>query len=425
MERLKVRTSFLKKRVEASALLFAIFLSIILLLMISLTFLLINYQEQQVNSVVKMHQQFEAVESGYSLIEKGMISPNLEGNGNYKLFKDENETIKIEFKDWGVFKIANVTNLENKNVAKKSAILCSNEIQDPISIYLLNERYPLTLVGESKIQGNIYTPILNACAGTIAGVGFHGDKLIDGLTFHNKEVLEIDLDIVNRSKINEMTSNFQNHSINEFLTSTQTIIINSFFQEPLIINLEELSELNNISINGNVILICSHALFITQSAKLHDIIVLCEDITFEAGFVGNLQVFSSGDITLMDGTQLKYPSALICNELIPDKGVIQCMRNSQFEGDIFINSSFPSRPSLAIEVGASLSGTIYTKGFVDHKGIIRGILIANAFIHNENSRIYFNYLVNGEVSFDSRPNAYFPSYLFHDNKSGKRIKWLF
>lgn len=425
MEELKDRKSFLKKRVEASALLFAIFLSIILLLLISLTFLLINYQDQQVNSIVKIHQQFEAVESGYSLIEKGRISPNIKENGNYKLFKDENEIIKIEFKDWGVLKIANITNLENKNVVKKSALLCSNEVQDPTSIYLLSERYPLTLVGESKIQGNIYTPILDACAGSIAWVGFHGDKLIDGLIFHKKDVPIIDMEILNMSKFNEIVSNFPHHSINEYFYSSEAIIVNSFFQDPLIIELEELSDLRNISINGNVILICPHPLFITKSAKLHDIIVLCEDITFETGFVGNLQVFSKGDITLMDDTQLKYPSALLCNESNPDKGIIRCMRNSKFEGDIFSNSTFSSQPSLSIEVGASISGTIFIKGFVDHKGIICGILIANAFIHNENSRLYFNYLVNGEVSFDSRPNAYFPSYLFSGKQSGKRTKWLF
>jgi cytoskeletal protein CcmA (bactofilin family) len=418
--------------IKAGALLYAMFL-IIVIAIISSSFIMVNYYNSAyVVQVLKKEQIYRDANSGInyglSFHQEIPINSKLEVD----LFNDEQHNVLISKKHWGAFYIlSSEAKWRNKLVSKSALVGANINEGEEIALYLADQNKPLSLTGRTVITGNCYLPKSGVKRAYIEGKSFVGNKLINGIKYNSN----ITLPPINEELIAENLKNFSStESISDSLLDyelflEQDSIINSFSNKTLVLYSPLNIELSNKVIEGNIIIKSDKQITVQSSAIISNAILYAKGIILKKNVEGTMQVFAKDSIIVEENCQLHYPSVLALigqgNSIISRK--ISIAAKTVIKGSVFLyNENFDRKHQSLISIGekAEITGQVYSSELLELKGKVQGGVFCKKLLLKTSSSVYENHLMDAVINREELSEYFVGVPLTETIKHQRIIKWL-
>jgi hypothetical protein len=409
-------------RLKSSSIYYALFLSVVFGLFLGGMILFSS-----------LNRQFSAQLDVQDILRSNAKSGIQYGQANYQelevnkpqeinLFGEGIDSVLIEKKQWGAFTIISSTAHHKSSSVNKVALSGQmNNPSDP-NLYLVDQGRPFSLCGATKLEGKCMIPKAGVKRAYIEGKNYQGDKMIYGTT----GVSERSLPTINKDFVASLQKLSGEIRIWE---DDQDSIVNSFSNEGLHFIVDHSAALENIYLNGQIVIEAKDSIFVGASSQLENVIIKSPVIYIEKGFVGTAQFLASERIVLEDEVTLLYPSVL---------GIIESdiskERNAQItvgEGSHVLASVFPlsENPNfrlpvqLSIEKEAEVDGLVYCQGRTQLKGTVKGNLFTQKFYLETAASKYENHLLDAQI-LDALPDDFVYISLFENANPLTQIQWL-
>lgn len=423
----------METKIKAGALQLTTFIMIVVIILL-LSFVLLTQTHKQfsaqTNFVIDTVKDVD--QSIFNALENIQIT-----NDTIVHFDDEkHKTQKIHSDFWGIFhKITSSSQLKNYNVSKV-ALVGSKALDKPrASLYLKDNRKPLVVVGHTEIIGDAYLPKYGIKPGTISGQSYYGSQLVYGNIKTNSQLPKLSKDFITNLNTISQKLNSSKYDILNFNNNTKQYH-NSFKLPAKLIYSKQPITLDNIILNGHIIVASEKKITIEASAQLKDIILIAPEIDIQDKVKSRFQAIASKHISVGKHVELTYPSALVVNY---KNNLTKSLNQSNKEDfGIFINEHSAVNgivlflgekkannyhAQVKIENNASIYGELYCNQNTELKGQVTGSVYANAFIANQFGSIYQNHIYNGTINALELPSEYIGLPLVNSKKN--IAKWLY
>jgi cytoskeletal protein CcmA (bactofilin family) len=403
----------LKKKIMSGALQFTIFISVLIALILA-GILLLTYT----NSFFR-NQNAVAI-NNISISNNGVLKLcNTEYVTNDSImlnFPDiiPGQQVKAVVKHWGVFDLATVSVRYKKMSYTKFALLGGKQaVKERNAIYLSETYKPLAIVADTKIVGKVILPNQGVRPGNISGHSYYKKSLIDGAISISKENLpELKY---NYKAISETIKQSQLSADSDYISLKKgTIIFNSFAVPTKGYTSDFPIVLDDISLDGNIIIHSAEKIIVKKTAHLYNVILCAPIIVFEDEVSATIQVIAEEKIEIGKHCQLNYPSALVLNQKkeAKQKGKINIGKSTNVSGMVYyfkgdsLNeiNSYPT--NIYIAQGSIVKGEVYCEGNFEIRGKVSGMVYTNLFLTNENGTIFVNHLYDAEINCNDLHETY-------------------
>ncbi len=315
----------------------------------------------------------------------------------------------FESKQFGLLNLL-LVKTSSRNDTINSAHFIGSYNLDKTAIYLSSFSKSLSYTGIVKITGDNKLPT----------------AYIDVAYIENKPNR---LDLVGKNSISEIQLPKLNPkfiSVFEGIKSEKTTLLdleklndslyyNSFLNQSKEIYLSN-SNLNNIIFKGNFILKSKDSIRIKKNCVLEDVILIAPKITFETGFMGNVQAFATNGIELEPKVVLNYPSVIcIYNKNIDVESKIKIKSDCKITGAVVLfgnDFSTIDKNNIEIDEKGLIFGDIYCTGKLMLRSNVYGSVFTNKFFLKTNSASYENLITDIEVNTSKKPSYFISIPLF-------------
>jgi cytoskeletal protein CcmA (bactofilin family) len=418
--------------IKAGALIYALFL-ILVISIISSSFILINYYNSRlVLQSLKTEELYRNVNSGIhyglSLSSEIPIDTQIEVD----LFEDETAKVFIGKKQWGAFYVLSATARWRNKKAFKTALVGGDINEgEHIALYLADQNKPLALTGKTIITGTCYLPKSGVKRAYIEGKSFVGNQLINGVKKNSSKTLPpINTELI--------TANYNNFSPNESLTDSimdydffeeQDSIVNSFQNKTLVLYSSVGIEISGKFISGNVIIKSDQEIIINKSALLSNTILYAKGIVLKESVEGDMQLFAKDSILISKNCQLNYPSVvgLIGKGKSTSSRKLICKEDVIIKGAVFLyNENFDRKNQAILSVGkgTQLTGQVYSSELLELKGTIIGSASCQNIILKTASSVYGNHLMDAVINRNELSPSFVGVSLTESIRNHSIIKWI-
>ncbi|MEM6685020.1 MAG: hypothetical protein AAF617_04410 [Bacteroidota bacterium] len=420
-------------KVKAGALQFAIMISAIIAVLLSVFIVFIHSHsmfEKKSDVLIETIQQTE-----------DMIIANLD---NFLVQKDtiigmpaeeKNQTSKLHRSYWGVFgKVYSQVATNGKTVEKIALVSGAQSGLYRTALYLKETNSPLIVVGNAKIQGKTYLPKRGIKAGTIAGNSYYGTQLVHGTVLKSSETLpKLSSQLINSittlQKLPLSPDNEQYIDVQPGKTYT-----NSFTQPVKTVFSNDALDISNVKLVGHILVRSNTKITVAASSMLTDVVLIAPEIEIESNVKGTFQAIASEQITVGKDCELRYPSALVMN--VNDDHDITL--HQEFKKHIFIDQNTSVKgivcylqnetehrfePQIMLKEHTQLTGFLYCEQQLELLGDVYGSVYTGRFITKQFGSIYQNHMYNGHILCDQLEEEYVGFPL--GNVAQKVMKWLY
>ena len=376
---------------------FAILVSVIVALILS-AFLLFTYTYSSFS--VRSDQVLRNIDTSNKGIEY-LAKADLQLTDSLEILIDDIPVlIKNDF--WGGFQLAHSRGGAGRNSFEKVALLGGGSGEEKIGLFLADNQLPLVVAGNTRIEGDAFTPQDIIKPGSIAGHYYAGDQLVYGRRYESPS----ELPVLNAEW------RFYVQNILKFIPEAGEIVTgledrsNSFFNKRQVIYQEDKIEINE-SLSGNILIISRQEIEISPFAKLDQVLLVAPKVLFRSGFQGNVHVIAE-ETVLQENVRLNYPSSIIVSakegaESNPESSYspkIEIGEHSVLEGNlVFLDASEETSPKLDLMLAENslVEGNIYCEGYTELRGTIQGSLYTRYFVANHRGSLYMNHIYNGRI----------------------------
>ena len=410
------------KKIQASAIYYALFLSVIFALILGGFILLSGFNQ---NFASQMDVEEILIDNSHSGMAYAQVYFNeLENNkpSTIRLYDKGIDSVSILKKNWGAFTILQSTAIHRNRAQSKIAMFGSAISPNQTNLYLTENGRPISLCGDARIEGKCYLPKAGLKRAYINGQNYTGGKLIYGTTQPAKRQLPT----LQTGFIDELVQT--NGDINQWDENQDSIIV-SFSDNGIHFLSDHYINIQNMVIKGQVIIEAKDSVFIGRNAIIENAVIKSKVIYIEAGFIGTAQLFASEHIILEEDVTFKYPSVLcLIEEDFPtDKSSgINIGTGGQVLGTVLLFSKSPNfrKPlQLTVESEAEIDGLAYCAGKTQLKGVINGSLFSEKLFLKTGSSAYENHLLNGKI-LDQLPSEFVTANLLAETEMLQQIAWL-
>ncbi|WP_299627660.1 hypothetical protein [uncultured Tenacibaculum sp.] len=411
------------KKINAGALQYVLVIAVIILIILFAFIQLINLQ-QKTNLKKTLYQKAVLnANNSFKFIEAKSVGNNKDFKINF--LENSNEEVILKKSYWGIFDLINITSIVNKEKVNKIGLI-GNKIEQKKAIYLTDNNTPLVLVGNSKIQGEVYLPFRGVKSGNIAGNSFYGGQLIQGVIKRSSSNLPKNDRIQSIEKrLEGLLNNEENFELKEDLK-----VIRSFNEKPLHYRAEGTLVLQKVLLKGNIIISSQKKIIVTKETTLEDIVIIAPEIEIATGVKGSFQAFAADKINVGSNVDLYYPSALVVNlkkEKLENNNGLFVNNNTSIKGTlIFLKQEKESLnyfPQLILGEYTKITGEVFCKGNTELKGSVTGELYTDGFIAIQAGSKYVNHIYNGNVNANDLHNQYVGLGVVSKEKGV--AKWLY
>lgn len=340
------------------------------------------------------------------------------------LFGDETDSVLIGKRNWGIFEMATVKSFLFSDTLKCSFLMGIENRKDSLSLYLSDEDRPLSVIGNTRIMGNVKVPKTGMRISYVDNRPYTGEKMVYGRIMDSKKTLGG----LEKKWVNEIDKKLDSN-----LTAFPKLGIEkqhvSFFSPAKSYNASGVKILSN-HLSGQIILYSDTAIAVSATAKLDNVIIYAQSIKIEKGFKGNCQLFARDSIVVENNAVLEYPSvlALVSKEKMVDQAKITLGNNVRFQGIILTYEPKRSALQTMVSLGEKtvVSGEIYVTGLVKlaKNVIVEGKVSCNRFIMQTPATLYENFLIDVILNRKRRSRFYLTSGIFTGEKGRKKVlKW--
>lgn len=420
--------------IKAGSLFYAIVISLIIAI-VSSSLILFAYLTRIQFENFEIHQQLNLnADSGLNLLLSKQSLIELNQQKTIDLFKKGNDNVELSRKSWGAYEILiSKAVFKNKEVTRIAQVGFYPDSTHLYSLYLTDEDKPLALCGNTLIKGTAYLPKAGVKRAYIEGQSFTGNTLIDGQIKQSEKTLP---------KFNkDLVDNIQTAFLKKTITANDSIIsivselamdtINNSFQNNTLVFISSLPlRISSGIYSGNIAIISDKQITISSNAVLKDVMVFAPKIIIEKEFSGTLQAFASDSIIINKNVTLRYPSILglvIDGNKTKNTSSIILNENDTISGNVFIHKNEDDvlkQAGLMIPEKSFVFGQIYSNGYVDVKGTIKGSLMCNKIMLSTSSSVYENHLLNAIIDVSGLSKYYVGINLVEESQVKKVVKWL-
>lgn len=425
----------LKLKLKSGALQFTVFIAVLIALLLAglilYAYTFIYMKEQSKGAIENI--QFADI-GIQSLLEQKELSLD---TAQIDFIKKENQSIKTNLSQWGIFQKGIVVTQFRKKKFTKTAIIGSliNTDLSP-TLFLKETHNALTVVGTTSIRGIAYLPTQGVNSGYIAGNSYYGSQLIYGsikkstaeLPKPEKTVLEALDNYIKTYKIETQQDYIDLNASSGIINSFKSRTKGYYSQNPIV--------LENKIISGNIIIKSETSIKIKKTALLTDVILIAPIIEIEDETVGNFQALASKKITMGKKCNLNYPSALVLSQ--DNKNSANEISTIPFDNQIFIDAGSTVRGTvcylqtkeiadfqtqIVLEKEAKIKGQVYCNGNFEIKGTVSGSVYTKQFVANQSGSIFMNHVYNATIENENVPKIYGGIILEQEPKTV--LKWLY
>ncbi len=384
-------------RLKASALAYAILISLVISLITLSLILAYGIHQKQLAHIENMHRSVRNAESGLTLMLTDRTIAS-EAPLSMDLFGDGIDSVRLERWNWGAYQIVRSEAKCGKQVVSQ-IILAGNEPRDSlITLYLADKGKPLSLCGRTRITGTCQLPKSGVKRAYIEGKNYVGRELIYGR--RNLSGTSVpDIAVAEFSKHADLDVEQMLFEDLDFST-----VHRSFNEKTLNIYSSEMLYLDGVSFSGNILISSEKEITVASNSEISRCIFHAPKVNVESGFEGDMQVYADS-IYVDHNVRLDYPSGLYATLKGENRSVV-IGENSTVIGQVLLTSSKEKESFLRIEKGSEIYGSVNNQGFTELKGSIHGQLFTEAFILRTPSATYENHLLDATVSLEKLPEAF-------------------
>ena len=382
---------------------FALLISVIVALILGAFILLTHTQ-----SVFKIKS--DELISSYDEVNQLLLE--MPENISYKdtIVEEKGATLtKLHVSYHGLWLKANAEIIKHGRSVRKTALIGTATTPETVNLYLCNTNSPLVVVGNTRLEGNVYLPQQGIKAGNISGNYYQGTSLYYGKEFQSNATLpELHHEWMNYIKqLIEIPQEVQgafNQLDNEVKNSFQNPVTYIFNPDPVFIS--------NQKLYGNIIIQSLSSITISGASDIQDVIFIAPKIKVENGVTGIMQLIATKNLEIGKNCQLRYPSSatLLDTKIATTTNNAPINRDPDFtvqsntiiEGAVLYLRKDETpisriKTNVKIEPDTEIKGEVYCQGNLDIQGTVYGSLYANQFTANQSGSIYLNHLYNTKV----------------------------
>ncbi|MEN2401771.1 hypothetical protein GKZ90_0018425 [Flavobacterium sp. MC2016-06] len=425
----------MKFKIKSGALQFTVFVAVLIALLLAglilYAYTFIYMKEQSKGAIENI--QFADI-GMHSLLEQKVLNTD---TIQLDFIKKENQTIKTNLSQWGIFeKGISIAQFRKKKFVKSAIIGSLINTEESPTLFLQETYNALTVVGNTAIRGIAYLPQQGVNSGYIAGNSYYGSQLIYGtIKKSSKELPQVKKSVL--EAIDYDLKSFKPVTKEDYISLDKQRIVNSFQTKTKAVYSENPIVLENKSITGNIIIKSETSIKIKKSALLKDVILIAPIIEIEDETSGTFQAIASKKITIGKACQLSYPSALILyqdNKNNPDEVSINPMDNKIFidtksivKGSICYfqtKTTADFQTQIVLEKEAVIKGQVYCNGNFEIKGTVSGSVITKQFLANQAGSIFMNHIYNATIENLNIPSIY-GGIPLEEEQPKTILKWLY
>lgn len=414
-------------KLNAGALQYAIFISILIAIIV-FTFISLTFMQKKIKIRSGFYKRaIENVDKGLQFAKRNEIQYNKTLAIAQGLEKGESTLLKKT--SWGVFDLVQVSSKVQNESFRKAALLGGHQ-KNRTALYVQDLHRPIVLVGNTHIEGEVLLPEKGVKRGSIGGKSYYGDQLIYGPIFRSQEGLP---KLKNRAEIIQFSRNFlDDEGIEVFDQLERRKVSCSFFEKTLLISSWDALVLEEMNMQGNIMVHSDSLIFVSRNVFLEDVILLAPKIIIEDGVIGSFQAIASKTIEVGSNCKLNYPSSLVViqhvgtNNENNESGQIIINNNSEVKGIIgYLTNREDSnnKAQIYIDEKATVTGEVYAEMNVELKGTVFGTVITRGFVASHNGASYQNHVFNGQIIENKLPQQYCGLAL--EDINGGISKWLY
>lgn len=359
----------LKTNLSAASLPIALVVSTLMLLSIVGVFILYDRSNSEVSLSHYKIQQVQNLESAVLLYCKDSLFINkLSADSTVQLYDDKSHSIvKLTVYPYGLYEIVRASS--DKGKFTKSAVVGSaNTGYDNPTFYLSNNYSPLSITGNSNLEGKVYVPKYGVSYNQMQYQVFSGEK-------------------INPDRIR----------------TSDTELPATIDRDILSFDTEHLS--------------------LSKDMQLEDTILIAKSITVESGFVGTVQLIAQDTVIIESNVILKYPSGIYMSKDNPDR-YVEIKEKSRINGYVVIEKSDTKsqKPNLTMHVKSEIRGVVYVNGISQLQGTITGKVFSDECALFTNDGTYQNTIYN--LTVIKNKDVVAPILIKNTPYERRIIKWL-
>jgi len=406
-----------KKKIQAGALQFVLFIGAVIAVLL-MTFILLSFTHTQFDK--KTDVLLLAIKSADFGLEAS-LKKEIPLKGSVTISNENDITIDMEVtRDlWGVFEKRTVTTSHGNTKYVKAVLIGSKKEAKMPALYVNDHQRPVIVAGDSKITGDAFLPEQGLKMGGIFGNSYNRSELLYGRRKVSDSVLP-----------------------GEVLNTIPNDGIKNSFQSPTKIVRDRVLLLRRTSLVGNIIVSASHKIIVEADANLQDVILLAPEIIIKDWVKGNFQAIATESISVGKKCELAYPSALVVNkkQVFPSTDESNKKQVFNVKPSIYLDSyawvggfilaldsskEQQYAPQIKIDPDARLVGEIYCTKNLELKGRVTGSVMTDAFIALEDGSVYQNHFYNGQINSMNLDASYAGLLLASREQDKKVMKWLY
>ncbi|WP_300600659.1 hypothetical protein [Niabella sp.] len=319
------------------------------------------------------------------------------------LFEGQTDSLYYRNEQWGCFRSSGI-NVAYKGRAKTSAFLYGAEAfqyQDA-SLYLADHDRPLSLTGDTYIEGKAYLPKSGLRSGFFQQKGFSRKNLIEGTIDSSHKQLPA-LETPFRKQLRELG----NRVTDTLLSPTSALedsVAHSFFNASRQLILPRKGMLTHQYLRGKLIVLSDSVIEVSSGAYLEDVILVAPFIHFTTGFKGAVQAIALDSITAESGCVFEYPSALVGlgrSNAIGNTGATVTLHEGAILHGMLLglaeNDHSNIKPVVKIKAGATVKGLVYNEGYTYLNGRMEGAVFTHFFFEQRGPMSMENILIDATI----------------------------
>lgn len=397
-------------KLQAGALIFALFIMVISVVMIGILLATgIFYHNRQLNYINQ--QRFESYTQSAINVVLNDSTLSFPWETNLPILDSSNSyVLNAEKMEYGAYQKF-VINATYNNYTKKQAFLAGTNGENPsaTAIFLPYNSYELCISGNTMISGNCYLGKSGIRASYVMGDYYRNKELVNGSIYTSKSKLPT----INQQWISNMDalvdgSKTMSDSTLEITKTQQTRFSNSFFNKTLVLYAKSSVYLNQCQLNGNIVVVSSDSICVYKGAVLDQVILMARKIKIAEGVEANCQLIASDTIIIEKDVKLNFHSVLVTLSR-KNKGLIRLSEGDVIEGNIIMVSRETEQYNKNIckmPVNCTLRGIAHIEGTFDFMGTVTGTVETNLFTLHTPSGYYENYLYNSVIDAKALSDQY-------------------
>jgi hypothetical protein len=382
---------------KAGALLYVIFVSLVVSIITGALISLNYYKSVEISDYITIEKLNRNVNSGLNYLA---VNPIRDGKDSIvtDLFDSGEDSVILKSETWGFYKKLSAEAKQGRFSSQKN-ILVGVRLKSYPALYLESSNSAFTLAGSSSIFGSCYLPSANISYSYIETKQFTGKELPK----ENIVPLKLFQSLIDKNYFKQIFDQIYNTVISEDrvnwdMYSDSSEIKRNFSDKTLVLISTDPLKINYKNIEGNIIIISSKSIYVYNESRFKDVILIAPIIKFEKNFKGTLQCIANDSIYVGESVVFEYPSilALMRNKKSNVNMNIQLSGNDSLNGELVLYDQYEADNKYnCISIKKSfVQGQIYSSGFSELSGTIYGSVITRRLTLHTSSSIYDNVLMD-------------------------------